>query len=117
MRSANGSEPGVNFLVIESDPASFRVMQNCLEKEFGTGLVISHAASGKLANSLLRVGRFDVILADIKSLNDNSSCAEEGISQVSRAAGSALVIALSEGGRSEERRVGKECRSRWSPHH
>ena len=22
-----------------------------------------------------------------------------------------------EGGRSEERRVGKECRSRWSPYH
>ncbi len=98
MRSANGSEPGVNFLVIESDPASFRVMQNCLEKEFGSGLVISHAASGKLASSLLRVGRFDIILADIKSLNDRSACAEEGISQVSRAAGSALVIALSEGG-------------------
>ena len=25
--------------------------------------------------------------------------------------------ALSHGGRSEERRVGKECRSRWSPYH
>src|SRR3712207_4357571 len=24
---------------------------------------------------------------------------------------------LSQGGRSEERRVGKECRSRWSPYH
>src|SRR3712207_9543982 len=32
---------------------------------------------------------------------------------------SALVAVLSEGGlvRSEERRVGKECRSRWSPYH
>ena len=24
---------------------------------------------------------------------------------------------MEEGGRSEERRVGKECRSRWSPYH
>src|SRR5256885_11738718 len=27
------------------------------------------------------------------------------------------VMALLSGGRSEERRVGKECRSRWSPYH
>ena len=27
------------------------------------------------------------------------------------------VIAKKHGGRSEERRVGKECRSRWSPYH
>ena len=27
------------------------------------------------------------------------------------------VLALVEGVRSEERRVGKECRSRWSPYH
>src|SRR5256885_15211627 len=30
---------------------------------------------------------------------------------------SRLPIALPKGARSEERRVGKECRSRWSPYH
>src|SRR5256885_4842889 len=30
---------------------------------------------------------------------------------------SLLAIRLAEGDRSEERRVGKECRSRWSPYH
>ena len=29
----------------------------------------------------------------------------------------ALVLMPTGGGRSEERRVGKECRSRWSPYH
>ena len=29
----------------------------------------------------------------------------------------ANMIAISESTRSEERRVGKECRSRWSPYH
>src|SRR3712207_8218728 len=29
----------------------------------------------------------------------------------------ALTVARHERGRSEERRVGKECRSRWSPYH
>ena len=28
-----------------------------------------------------------------------------------------VVTGLSGSGRSEERRVGKECRSRWSPYH
>ena len=28
-----------------------------------------------------------------------------------------LVYGSEPGGRSEERRVGKECRSRWSPYH
>ena len=31
--------------------------------------------------------------------------------------GEGTVQALTEGLRSEERRVGKECRSRWSPYH
>ena len=29
----------------------------------------------------------------------------------------AIEAAAQDGGRSEERRVGKECRSRWSPYH
>src|SRR5256885_5024410 len=33
------------------------------------------------------------------------------------AAGAVLLAKLSLGARSEERRVGKECRSRWSPYH
>ena len=28
-----------------------------------------------------------------------------------------MAFILADGGRSEERRVGKECRSRWSPYH
>src|SRR3712207_9435983 len=31
--------------------------------------------------------------------------------------GQCLAVDQHEGGRSEERRVGKECRSRWSPYH
>ena len=33
------------------------------------------------------------------------------------AVGSSFTVALKSDGRSEERRVGKECRSRWSPYH
>ena len=31
--------------------------------------------------------------------------------------GHVKAVILNSGGRSEERRVGKECRSRWSPYH
>src|ERR1051326_9494927 len=33
------------------------------------------------------------------------------------ATAAAAVVLTMNGGRSEERRVGKECRSRWSPYH
>ena len=39
-----------------------------------------------------------------------------GLEALSRGAASA-VFAESDPARSEERRVGKECRSRWSPYH
>ena len=32
-------------------------------------------------------------------------------------AGVEVVVPFGKGNRSEERRVGKECRSRWSPYH
>ena len=34
-----------------------------------------------------------------------------------RAGAVRVLLAVEAGGRSEERRVGKECRSRWSPYH
>ena len=37
--------------------------------------------------------------------------------QIIRVAYDGIEIAMKVGSRSEERRVGKECRSRWSPYH
>ena len=50
---------------------------------------------GKLAGSLLR-NNFDLTVRDLDESLTNS---------------------FKDFGRSEERRVGKECRSRWSPYH
>ena len=36
---------------------------------------------------------------------------------LSTIAGNKIVVRRAKDGRSEERRVGKECRSRWSPYH
>src|SRR2546421_8391241 len=41
----------------------------------------------------------------------------ENLKAVAEAAGGSLAHAVKMNVRSEERRVGKECRSRWSPYH
>ena len=46
----------------------------------------------------------------IYSLGDNEPGQTQTMSQ-------AVQKTLENNGRSEERRVGKECRSRWSPYH
>src|SRR5476649_2715079 len=52
----------------------------------------------------------DVCSSDLKAFAD-----EDG--RVRAAAAGAAGVAFAEDLRSEERRVGKECRSRWSPYH
>ncbi len=98
MRSATGSDTGVNFLIVESDPSSMRLMKQCVEKEFANQLRLRQANSGKQGISLLREAPSDVILIDVKSIRDLHSCLEEGIARFCKLAGSALVLAISEGG-------------------
>src|SRR2546427_9243225 len=40
-----------------------------------------------------------------------------GLVELERSANPLELLARADGARSEERRVGKECRSRWSPYH
>ena len=42
---------------------------------------------------------------------------EEAVTTMFEKLGNAQIMALASSLRSEERRVGKECRSRWSPYH
>src|SRR5256885_12895148 len=46
-----------------------------------------------------------------------SSCFSELMDWICRRTCSLMCLASSSTRRSEERRVGKECRSRWSPYH
>src|SRR5256885_3151952 len=53
-------------------------------------------------------------IGDPRRLTDvRAAAASRGVSPT----GYQLVIAIDPDPRSEERRVGKECRSRWSPYH
>src|ERR1039458_1095394 len=42
---------------------------------------------------------------------------DKGVYFVAQLSPSRYTVTAEANGRSEERRVGKECRSRWSPHH
>ena len=50
----------------------------------------------------------------------NTSELEKGLNELKRLTGITLAVTAEDSEqeqRSEERRVGKECRSRWSPYH
>src|SRR3712207_6941671 len=65
----------------------------------------SNLGCGTARSSEKRGGRGSSLQGLLRSLN----CPEPWVSSTKRR--------LSYCGRSEERRVGKECRSRWSPYH
>jgi len=98
MQSANQSEPGVNFLIVESDPCSMRLVRQCVEKQFSNRLLLRQANCGKQALALLREQQSDVILVDVKSICDLHSSLEEAIGRICKFAGSGLVLAISDGG-------------------
>src|SRR5260370_26556593 len=55
----------------------------------------------------------DVCSSDLAS----ASCMQEADASIDAAQATAMLREAGQTGRSEERRVGKECRSRWSPYH
>ena len=48
---------------------------------------------------------------------DKKAALETALAQIEKQFGKGAVMKLGTNVRSEERRVGKECRSRWSPYH
>src|SRR5688572_31598377 len=66
------------------------------------GHSVQTADNGRVALDLIENTDYDLIISDVK---------------MPEISGPELYAAIKRKGRSEERRVGKECRSRWSPYH
>src|SRR3989475_10817791 len=93
-----GGSPGV------SDPTVASIEIRSLRKHFGD----LHAVDG--VDLSIRDGEFLVLLG---SSGSGKTTLLRMIAGLERPTSGEIHI----GGRSEERRVGKECRSRWSPYH
>src|SRR3989441_270359 len=72
------------------------------------------AASGEKALELLQSLQPDVVFADVRLPGMSGIDLLKRIREFDPVL---PVVMLTAYGRSEERRVGKECRSRWSPYH
>ena len=82
------------------------------ERRFDAGVSVDNRGGRVLGSERLIA---DVAVADVFGRHDNSS-----LKGVASPGGEMTYLALRHEqplGRSEERRVGKECRSRWSPYH
>ena len=77
------------ILIVDDEP---RIRELIRENLQYSGYTCEEAGDGSAALSLLTGGGYDLVILD-------------------------LMMPFMDGMRSEERRVGKECRSRWSPYH
>ena len=72
----------------------------------GTGIKAADSITDKTSQpNVILILADDMGYGDVSVLNENSKIHTPNID------------AMAQQGRSEERRVGKECRSRWSPYH
>ena len=76
-----------------------------------TGLFFEPLSQGTFTNTRLVGSRIELDYASSLSITD-SALVPQGVIGVTATSRSTVTVA-----RSEERRVGKECRSRWSPYH
>ncbi len=113
------------ILVIEDDADIAELMEYNLARE---GFVVKVARSGEEGLSLAKLRRPDIILLDLMlpGIDGLEVCRRLSADRSTRSIPVVIVTAKGdepdvvvglELGRSEERRVGKECRSRWSPYH
>src|SRR5260370_40698054 len=113
----------MNILVVDDSPTIRAALRSLLER---MGHTVVEANDGKEALQMYRKDRPGLVLIDVvmpvmdgyeAARHMRETSAEEWVPIIflsSKEADQDLNRAIE---RSEERRVGKECRSRWSPYH
>ena len=96
------------ILVIDDEEGMREMLSFVLESE---GYEVKTVDTGEKGLMTLEKERFDLVTTDMKMPGMDGV---EVVKRLKQLDVSAQVIVIT---RSEERRVGKECRSRWSPYH
>src|SRR5205823_8882600 len=113
MRAYRMGEPPLRILLVEDDPAYAELTRAMLRTTSGTAVILDHTTSVHAAVDRLADTQYDIVLLDL-GLPDAQEL-EALNSLVGAAPDLPLVILTGTENevRSEERRVGKECRLRW----
>ena len=89
-----------------------------LEEKIAVVTGASRGIGRAIAKELALKGAFVIV-----NYNGSKQAADETVNEITQAGGKAVGVQCNVAdaaeceARSEERRVGKECRSRWSPYH
>src|SRR5258708_27648549 len=116
------SAPQAKILLVDDEPKRLFALQELLST-LGQNLMI--AQSGEEALRLALKNDFAVILLDVRMPGIDGFETARLIRSRERSRLTPIIFLTAAAdemssmfrGRSEERRVGKECRSRWSPYH
>ncbi|MGV3575943.1 MAG: sigma-54-dependent transcriptional regulator [Devosia sp.] len=85
------------LLLIDSDAEAASQIGESLSQALLCTPAVTLAKSGREALDMLRANRFDIILADMPSLNDVAERDDEGMGRIVRHAEGALVVAMAGG--------------------
>jgi two-component system repressor protein LuxO len=97
MRPATGADASVRLLLVDGEAASARTMASALSGCLLPTLSLSDVRNGRDAAERLKESGYDIVLADVASLNDIAPQIEDAVARLVKLADGALVIALSEG--------------------
>ena len=105
-------------VLLADDHAVLREGLKLILSETPDIVAVEEASTGQEVLNIIRNSPVDVVVLDI-SMPEMSGL--DTLKQLKIEFPNLAILVLSmfpeERGRSEERRVGKECRSRWSPYH
>src|SRR2546425_13121964 len=96
-------------VLVVDDERSMRDLLAIMLRQSGYDVTV--AESGESALTALKTEAFDLVITDLRMRKTDGLAVLRATKQHSP---QTIVLVVT---RSEERRVGKECRSRWSPYH
>lgn len=86
------------LLLIDRECDAAHALGEALSRSLLAAPEVRVAESGRAATEALRQSRFDIVIADLASIEDLASSAEDSMTRLVRLAGGALLMALADGG-------------------